>query len=91
MSDPYTLVLMPSAMRSLETKMKPAVAFAMLEFLNGPVCENPKRLGKPLAEPFLGLLSARRGQYRAVYRIDDQAHRVLVVAVEHRADIYRPR
>ena len=91
MSEPYTLILMPDAVRSLETKMKPGVAFAMLEFLNGPVCDNPQRLGKPLAEPFLGLMSARRGQYRAVYRIDDQAHRVLVIAVEHRADVYRPR
>ena len=71
--------------------MKPGVAFALLEFLNGPLCEDPRRLGKPLAEPFLGYLSARRGQYRAIYRIDDPSHAVRVIAVEHRADVYRPR
>jgi mRNA-degrading endonuclease RelE of RelBE toxin-antitoxin system len=26
-----------------------------------------------------------------VYRIDDQHHRIDVVAIEHRSDVYRPR
>ncbi|WP_199520830.1 type II toxin-antitoxin system RelE family toxin [Jiangella anatolica] len=33
--------------------------------------------------------SARRGTYRVIYRIDDERHRVTVVAVVHRADAYR--
>jgi mRNA interferase RelE/StbE len=35
--------------------------------------------------------SARRGDYRVIYRIDDRARQVIVVAVEHRSDVYRPR
>jgi len=38
-----------------------------------------------------GLHSARRGDYRVIYRIDDQHRRVDVMAIEHRSDIYRPR
>jgi mRNA interferase RelE/StbE len=38
-----------------------------------------------------GLHSARRGDYRVIYRIDDQRRRIDVVAIEHRSDIYRPR
>src|SRR5215469_12570595 len=38
-----------------------------------------------------GLYSARRGDYRMIYRIDDRRRRVDVVAIEHRSDIYRPR
>jgi mRNA-degrading endonuclease RelE of RelBE toxin-antitoxin system len=26
-----------------------------------------------------------------IYRIDDHLHRVTVVAIEHRSDVYRPR
>jgi mRNA interferase RelE/StbE len=52
---------------------------------------NPRRLGKPLRFELEGHWSARRGPYRIVYRIDDEARVISVVAVAHRADIYRPR
>jgi mRNA interferase RelE/StbE len=39
----------------------------------------------------MGLYSARRGDYRVIYRIDDHQHRIDVVAIEHRSDIYRPQ
>ena len=82
---------MPSAVRSLETKMKPAAAFAVCEFMTSLLCDDPRKLGKPLAEPFRGYLNARRGVFRVIYRIDDQNHAIRVIAVEHRADVYRPR
>ncbi len=37
------------------------------------------------------LHSARRGDYRVIYRIDGHRRRVDIVAIEHRSDIYRPR
>lgn len=33
--------------------------------------------------------SARRGTYRVIYRIDDDARVVTVVDVAHRRDVYR--
>jgi mRNA interferase RelE/StbE len=38
-----------------------------------------------------GLHSARRGDYRVIYRIDDEDRRVDVLAIEHRAEVYRRR
>ncbi|HEX9035277.1 MAG TPA: type II toxin-antitoxin system RelE/ParE family toxin [Streptosporangiaceae bacterium] len=67
------------------------VATAVAEFCYGSLAANPYRVGKPLRLGLDGLHSARRGDYRIIYRIDDQARRVDIVAVEHRADIYRPR
>jgi mRNA interferase RelE/StbE len=67
------------------------VATATVEFLYGSLAANPYRVGKPLKLGLDGLHSARRGDYRVIYRIDDQHHRVDVVAIEHRSDIYRPR
>ncbi len=32
--------------------------------------ENPHRVGKPLREPLAPLYSARRGEYRIIYRIE---------------------
>jgi mRNA-degrading endonuclease RelE of RelBE toxin-antitoxin system len=48
-------------------------------------------VGKPLKLGLEGLHSARRGDYRVIYRIDDQRRPIDVVAIEHRSDIYRPR
>jgi mRNA interferase RelE/StbE len=66
-------------------------ATATVEFPYGSLAANPHRVGKPLKLGLDGLRSARRGDYRVIYRIDDQHHRVDVVAIEHRSDIYRPR
>ena len=91
MSEAYRLVLMPTALRALETKLKPAVAFALYEFMDGVLCEQPRKVGKPLHEPFEGFLSARRGAYRVIYRIEDADHTVRVLTIDVRSDVYRPR
>jgi mRNA-degrading endonuclease RelE of RelBE toxin-antitoxin system len=48
-------------------------------------------LGKPLRFELEGLWSARRGPYRVIYEIDDATRTITVVAVGHRADVYRRR
>jgi mRNA interferase RelE/StbE len=67
------------------------VATAVVEFLYGSLAANPHRVGKPLKLGLSGLHSARRGDYRVIYRIDDQRRQVTVMAIEHRSDVYRPR
>jgi mRNA-degrading endonuclease RelE of RelBE toxin-antitoxin system len=37
-----------------------------------------------------GYRSARRGDYRVVFRIDENEHTVVIVGIRHRAHIYRP-
>lgn len=91
MSEPYRLVMTPSAIKALETKLKPSAAFALYEFMASVLCTQPRRVGKPLAEPFDGFLSARRGAYRMIYRIEDSDHTVHVLTIDRRADAYRPR
>ncbi|MDT0347906.1 type II toxin-antitoxin system RelE family toxin [Pseudonocardia charpentierae] len=54
------------------------------------MAENPYLLGKQLDAPMKELRSTRRGEYRALYTVDDEEHIVAVVAVAHRRDAYRP-
>jgi mRNA interferase RelE/StbE len=89
----YTLSLAPASRRVL-TEAPPrglpvAVAAAVTEFLTGPLLDNPHRVGKPLTRELAGYHSARRGAYRVVYRIDESAHAVHVVRIDHRVDVYR--
>jgi mRNA-degrading endonuclease RelE of RelBE toxin-antitoxin system len=65
-------------------------ANAVVELL-GAIAANPRRLGKPLRFELEGRWSARRGPYRVIYAIEEQSRTVRVLAVAHRADVYRRR
>jgi mRNA interferase RelE/StbE len=78
----------PPARRQIN-RLPISVAAAVMETLDA-ITSNPRRLGKPLRFELEGCLSARRGPYRIVYRIDDGTRSITVVAVAHRADVYRP-
>lgn len=77
------------ARRAIEHELPEAVAAAVWEFVVGPLADNPHRVGKPLRDPLAGFWSARRGQYRVIYAIDDDAHVVTIAAIDHRRDVYR--
>lgn len=64
---------------------------AALQAIRGPIAENPRRVGKPLVGELFGLYSARRGDYRVIYQVDDDRKVVIVHRVQHRRVIYRPR
>jgi mRNA interferase RelE/StbE len=62
-----------------------------VEFIYGPLADRPCQVGKPLRFDLEGKHSAYRGDYRVIDQIDEAARRVLVLAIGHRADIYRPQ
>ncbi|MEO6143827.1 MAG: type II toxin-antitoxin system RelE/ParE family toxin [Dermatophilaceae bacterium] len=78
-----------SAGRALSETLPETAAAAAVEFIRGPLLENPQRVGKRLRAPLDGKWSARRGQYRVIYQIDDVAHIVTVLQVSHRSHAYR--
>ena len=88
MSQAYTVELTRRARRALTHDLPEAVAAAAFEFIAGPLAQDPRRVGKPLREPLEGLYSARRGEYRIVYRIADRRLVVQIVLVAHRRDAY---
>ena len=85
----YELVITATARRHLAEGLPSSIAFAAHEFIVGPLMENPQRVGKQLMPPLDDRHSARRGTYRVIYRIDDVAGTVTVLAVSPRADAYR--
>ena len=85
MSAPYEVAWTPTAKRALQ-RLPEKVAAAAVEFIYRPLARNPQRVGKALRFELEGLHSARRGDYRIIYRIDEA---VTVVAIDHRADAYR--
>ncbi|CAM8658843.1 RelE Cytotoxic translational repressor of toxin-antitoxin stability system [Acidimicrobiia bacterium] len=88
--DVWTLRIAASAERQL-SRLPDRIAAAVVEFLLGPLRENPHRVGHPLQRELAGLWSARRGAYRVVCELDDDERLVDVLRIEHRSDVYRPR
>ncbi len=91
MTEPtWELVIAVSAERQL-ARLPEKIAAAVVEFALGPLRDNPRRVGHPLQRELAGVWSARRGNYRIVYEIDAEHLIVIVLRIDHRADVYRPR
>ena len=86
----YDLVLTPPARRAITEPLPEPVAAAVINFITTALVSNPHRVGKPLRDNLAGIWAARRGTYRVLYRINDAAHEVVVLRIEHRRDAYRP-
>jgi mRNA-degrading endonuclease RelE of RelBE toxin-antitoxin system len=74
-------------LNQLPAKVRDAAVQAIL----GPIAEHPRRVGKALVGELTGLYSARRGDYRVIYEIDDDRKVIIVYRVQHRRAVYRPR
>jgi mRNA interferase RelE/StbE len=88
--DPYEVTWASSALRSLD-RLPETIATACIEFVYGGLAQNPHQAGRPLRFDLVGKHSARRGDFRVIYEIDDDRHGVRVLAIDHRSDVYRPR
>lgn len=88
MSGVYTVRITARAARDLD-RIPAKVASACVEFIFGPLADNPQRVGKALRDELIGLHSARRGDYRIVYAISEPEKRVDVVHINRRSEVYR--
>jgi mRNA-degrading endonuclease RelE of RelBE toxin-antitoxin system len=79
-----------SALRSHDRHPE-KIAAACVEFAYGGLAENPQRVGRALRFDLDGEHSARRGDFRVIYVIDEQQRVVTVIAIDHRSDVYRNR
>lgn len=77
-----------SAWRDLD-RLPQKIAQAIVEFAVYTLPDNPLRMSKPLLDDFDGLHSARRGDYRVLFYLEEP-DRLVVVRARHRRDAYRP-
>ena len=85
----FQLRISRPAARALAEVLPEKVAAAAYAFITGPLLEDPHRVGKPLDPPLTPAWSARRGDYRVLYLIDDKSRLVRITAIRHRSDAYR--
>lgn len=84
----YEIEFTTGAKRQFE-KLSPAVQRRLAETIDG-LSEQPR---PPQCTKLSGqeLYRVRCGEYRAIYRIEDERLLVLIVKVGHRREVYRER
>lgn len=87
---PYEVEWARPARRAL-ARIPEKVATAAIEFIYGQLADSPHRVGHPLRFELEGTHSASRGDFRIIYRIEDDERVVFILTIEHRADVYRRR
>ena len=88
MTSGYEVRISARAERDL-LRLPEKIGVACLEFIFGPLAEEPQRVGGPLSGQLTGMRSARRGSYRIVYKIDEQLQQVDIIHIDHRGGVYR--
>lgn len=88
--EPYELVVPGPVGRVIREELPEGVAWAVIDFINGPLLENPHRVGTKLRGKLAGSHSAHLSTFRIQYRIDDESRTVTVIQVKHRRDAYGP-
>lgn len=83
----WRVVIASPAARDID-RLPMKIAAAALEAIQS-IAANPRHMGKPLHLELTGQWSARRGPYRIIYSIDDSSDTITVMAIAHRADVYR--
>ena len=93
MSDGYSVKLASGVVRTLQAGPPRGIqlnaAWAIFEFIRGPLSQGPWRVSKPLHDELEGFRGARRGEYRVIIRIEEEQRAVRVLRVDHRSDVYR--
>lgn len=88
MGEPYSIRVTARAQRDLQ-QLPEKIATACVEFIFGPLADDPRRVGKPPRAELGGLHSARRGDYRVIYGVVDDTRTVEVLHIDRRSDVYR--
>ena len=86
----YDVAWSSSARRAIGNLPEKA-ATAIVEYIYATIADNPHRAGHPLHLELAGRYSARRGDFRVIYEIDDHTKTITIQAIGHRSDIYRQR
>lgn len=87
---PWAVEFTSPAIRDLD-RIPARYAASIVEFITAVLPRNLHQLGRSLRNELDGLHGARRGQYRVLYRIDEDRHTVFVVRIDHRGRVYGRR
>jgi len=83
----YKVTILPSALRDLQRLPRP-IQTRIRDHID-KLAGNPRPPGSKLLKNGGGRMRIRVGEYRVIYKIEEEVLVVLVVKIGHRKDVYR--
>ena len=87
-SKPFTIEYLDSVVEEDIPALPKTMKDRIKQAIETRLTADPVGLGKPLRYSFVGHRRIRVGDYRIVYRLDIEKHKVIVVLIKHRKDVY---
>ena len=87
---PYDVQVTSPAVRALG-RLPAKIQEVVIEFIYEELAYNPQLRGRRLGRELTGEWRARRGDWRIIYRVDDEMRVVTITHASSRADAYRRR
>jgi mRNA interferase RelE/StbE len=88
MSSGFNIIWHEDAIVDLK-KLDKSVSRRIINKVKNNLVKNPKNLGKTLKGQFKGLLRYRVGDYRIIFVLDYETKKLIILAINHRKNIYR--
>lgn len=87
-SKPFTIEYLDSVVEEDIPALPKTMKDRIRQAIETRLTADPIGLGKPLRYSFVGHRRIRVGDYRIVYRLDADKHKVIIVLIKHRKDVY---
>lgn len=84
----YQITYLDEVMHKHIPKLPSSAKLLIKKAIENRLTTDPIGFGKPLRYSLKGYRRLRVSDYRIVYRIEPEAHMVVIVAIKHRKDIY---
>ena len=88
-AQPWTIQVTGPALDTL-SRLPGQARAAVTRFLTDTLARDPHTAGTPRVYELQGLRSARRGDYRILFTLDDDTRTIHVHRIDHRTLVYRP-
>jgi len=84
----YKILYLPGVVRDQISGLSLPVRNRIKKAIEKKLAVNPIVFGKPLRHSLKGLRRLRVGDYRVIYKIDENEAKVVVVKIAHRKEVY---
>lgn len=71
---------LPGIPRNIQERIRKSIENRLME--------DPVSSGKPLRQSLKGHRKMRVGDYRVIYRVDEDAHKILILIIGNRKEVY---
>lgn len=83
----YRIIWNEKALKDI-SKLDKQAAIRIKNKVNQHLCKAPQKLGEPMKGSFAGLHRYRVGDYRVIYKIQDEMLIISIIRIGHRKEVY---